>query len=402
MQQDQTASPMAVRDRAKRYRPSGSRTPSPLDRANFSEYISATREVLRQTYQAAGATHPEKRLEGNAPFELWPAAGAATGNHKPYRRGVLLIHGLTDSPYFMRPLGALFAQQGFRVQAILLPGHGTQPGDLLDSRWQEWARAVEAGVAQLGREVDEIHLAGYSAGAALAVRLGLLDERVRGLYLFSPAFRVSPWAALANLHKCYSWLWPRAKWMDVRADTDLYKYESFPENAAYQMRALIRDLDARLRDRAVNVPVFAAASAEDATVGSAAAVRFVAAVRHQHSKLVYYTPTPGHCPPGIAPERIELMNSIVPTQHILGFSHLSILLPPEDPHYGRAGDYSNCLHYYQEDQERYARCCRGGETLLQGEVTAANLRAGLMRRLTYNPHFTALASSLRDFILELP
>jgi esterase/lipase len=40
----------------------------------------------------------------------------------------------------MRHLADFFRQNGFRVMAVLLPGHGTQPGDLLDVTWQEWAR----------------------------------------------------------------------------------------------------------------------------------------------------------------------------------------------------------------------------------------------------------------------
>ena len=78
----------------------------------------------------------EKIVDGNAPFELKPSGGYHAGREKPYRRGVLLTHGLTDSPYFMRHLAAFFQENGFSVMAVLLPGHGTRPGDLLDTNWR--------------------------------------------------------------------------------------------------------------------------------------------------------------------------------------------------------------------------------------------------------------------------
>jgi len=53
----------------------------------------------------------EKVVEGNAPFELQHSADGSAGNQKAYRRGILLTHGLTDSPYFMRHLAEFFRQK---------------------------------------------------------------------------------------------------------------------------------------------------------------------------------------------------------------------------------------------------------------------------------------------------
>src|SRR5262249_58707801 len=41
------------------------------------------------------------------------------------RGAVLLVHGLTDSPYSMRSLAELFFARGFYVLVLRLPGHGT-------------------------------------------------------------------------------------------------------------------------------------------------------------------------------------------------------------------------------------------------------------------------------------
>ena len=76
-------------------------------------------------------------------------------------------------------------------------------------------------------------------------------------------------------------------------------------------------------------------------------------------------------------------------------------MPPENEHYGEAGDYSNCVHYFPDEMEKYAACLKYPEQDFQGEVTSKNLKAGIMRRLMYNPHFAALKVSMQNFIDRL-
>lgn len=343
----------------------------------------------------------KKIVDGNAPFELKPTGNYPDGLEKTYRRGVLLTHGLTDSPYFMRHLAAFFQENGFRVMAVLLPGHGTQPGDLLDVTWQEWAKAVAYGTDRLGVEVDEVHLAGLSAGGALSIYQSLRDNRVRGLFLFSPALRISPRAARANLHKLYSWLMPSAQWVDIKPDKDTFKYESFPKNAAAQMYALTQEIDKQLQQHEMSIPVFAAASRDDATVNPSATVEFMAHMHHPSSKLVLYATDTEKFPPGISAGKLEMVNSVLPGQKILSSAHTAIVLSPDDAHYGAGGEYCNCIHYYPDDMEKYDACNKRSAEILQGEITDANLKAGTLRRLMYNPNFAALEISMKRFIDSL-
>lgn len=368
----------------------------------FADYVALTRNMLARAHSALGAADVNKIVDGNAPFELKPPAGFPPGRNRTYRRGVLLVHGLTDSPYFMRYLAEFFQQSGFRVLAVLLPGHGTQPGDLLDISWREWAKAVAYGADRLAEEADEIYLAGFSAGGTLSVYQSLCDERVQGLFLFSPALKVSPRAAYANLHKLYSWLISSAKWVGIRPDISLYKYESLPKNAAAQMHALTRKLDSLLREHEVNIPVFAAASEDDMTANTRSTLEFMGRVHHASSKLVLYTTDIEKHPRGIAAEKLELVNSVVPDQNILSSAHTAVVLPPDDPYYGAAGDYSNSIHYYPDNMEKYHACNNNHGVVLQGEITEANLEAGTLRRLMYNPNFAALKISISRFIDALP
>lgn len=377
-----------------RHRPSGENAHFIGNDLPFDEYMRRATAMLRRAHAGRESAEQGRRVAGNAPFELHPAGAAHVGKNRPFRRGVLLTHGLLDSPYFMRHLAAFFQCSGFRVMAPLLPGHGTQPGDLLGMRWREWAKTVRYGVECLAAEVDELYLAGYSAGAALSLLHSMQDERVRGLFLFSPALEISLRACWANSHKLYSWLLPEAAWVSILPDRDCYKYESLCKNAAAQMHALTRALP----KSGCGIPVFSAASADDATVHAEATLRFMREARHPHSRLVWYaTEAPQDADP-----RVEWVDSRLPEQRILGSAHTAIVLPPEDMHYGAAGDYVSCLHYYPHDMQRYAACLASPNDAWQGEVTEPNLGRGLLRRLTYNPHYAAMEAAMQKFIKGLP
>jgi esterase/lipase len=382
-----------------RHQPSGVNTHFEGTGLPFADYVRRTQAMLRQVH--AGKIDLEKIVAGNSPFELHPAGDFQKGRDKPYKRGVLLTHGLTDSPYFMQHLAAFFQDNGFRVMAVLLPGHGTQPGDLLDVRWQEWAKAVAYGAECLAAEVDELYLAGFSAGAALSILHSLHDQQVRGLLLFSPALEIPARAKHAHWHRWYSWLMPLAKWAHIRPDADIYKYESLTKNSVAQVHALCKTLGTQLQSHDLAIPVFAAASADDVTVHTSATLRFMARVRHSSSRLVLYSTATNKPPTGIQTERLELVNSVVPDQNIVSSAHTAIVLPPDDPHYGAAGEYVNCAHYYEDDIDKYNACKNRSEPVLQGEITRANLEAGILRRLMYNPNFSGLKTSMKRFLDSL-
>ena len=360
---------------------------------SFTDYITQTRTMLARVHTDADA---QARIEGNAPFELRPQV--RDGLSKTYHRGIVLTHGASDSPYHMQHLARFFQAQGWRVMGVLLPGHGTVPGDLLDMHWQEWASTVAYAADRLAVEVDELYLGGFSAGGTLSVRQSVRDERVLGLFLFAPALKISFRAKFANLHKLYSWVSPNAKWVDILPDRDLYKYESFSKNAAAQTYALIADTQAHLRRHTLTIPIFAAASLEDATVDAKTTFRFIVGAQHPASKLLLYAANPATV---FKSPRVDTINSVMLERRILSSAHTAIVIAPEDPHYGITGHYANCLHYFMNDHASYVTCCNQPDEVWQGELTRQNLKAGILRRLMYNPHFTSLQESMQQFIANM-
>ena len=55
---------------------------------------------------------------------------------------VVLLHGLTDTPYSLRHVADLYHQRGFVVIAIRMPAHGTVPSALSKVHWRDWMTAT--------------------------------------------------------------------------------------------------------------------------------------------------------------------------------------------------------------------------------------------------------------------
>src|SRR5688572_6248898 len=87
----------------------------------FEQYILDTRRQLKAAYEARHLSDIPRRLEANTPFQWYPDDWQT----QPIKRGVLLLHGVLDSPYSLRAIGQIFLKKSYLVRSILLPGHGT-------------------------------------------------------------------------------------------------------------------------------------------------------------------------------------------------------------------------------------------------------------------------------------
>ena len=82
---------------------------------------------------------------------------------------VLLTHGFTGSCGHMRPLGDYLNRNGFTVQGILLPGHGTDLKDMRAFGWRQWLDAETAALKKLQEEYPLVSVAGLSMGGCLSL-----------------------------------------------------------------------------------------------------------------------------------------------------------------------------------------------------------------------------------------
>lgn len=373
-------------------------TPSGLNSAfvegvdGFPDYVARMREIIDQARVYPPDGDRNGILDGNAPFILEPGKECGPPE-SPGRKGVLLVHGLTDSPYLMGYLARHLQQRCFLVQVLLLPGHGTRPGDLLEVTWREWARAFSFGVNTLRPRVDELYLGGFSTGAALAIQHAMQHEEISGLLLFSPAVAVTPLARLSCAMASLSGIIPPLAWVGgTQPDEDTFKYESFAANAGCQIFRLTREIKDVRGGEPLGIPVFVAASADDSTVRVDATLEMFSAATSPDKRMLLFTR--GHAD---VPQGVRSIDSRVPEKDIASSAHTAMMMPASDPHYGENGDYALCSIYYRKKPEAYDRCKARDEDIL-GETVDDLLEQGVVRRLTYNPHYELMMEELDAFL----
>lgn len=200
-------------------------------------------------YEPGGRADPRtQRPNWNRTYELEP---------EELRGGALLVHGLTDSPYSLRALGAQLRDEGYYVLGLRLPAHGTTPAALLDAEWEDWQAAVHLGFRHVRERIGperEMLAVGYSTGGTLIVNESLAalnsetDARADRLCLISPAFGITPFAFFADWHYLASWApyFEKFRWESIELEYDPYKYVSFPKNGGQQSRELTVELAGKL------------------------------------------------------------------------------------------------------------------------------------------------------------
>ncbi len=284
---------------------------------SFAEYLAAERKFLDKVYgeikPADDVVYSRYRkgdisspirggVNYNASFHVFPPDSVEK------KGGVMLVHGLTDSPYHMRAVADVFARNGYYVACLRLPGHGTIPKALADVTWQEWYDAVKFSADIVQKSVKaieggEFFIGGFSTGGALTLRYvldGVLNDThtlPNKLFLFSPAIGVDLFAEAADWHQFISWIpgFEQFRWLEIKPEYDPFKYNSFPKNAGDQIFDLTKansDLVEKLLSDETKVeqlpPIYAFQSLVDATVKTDQVIELFAKIASQESELVLF------------------------------------------------------------------------------------------------------------------
>ncbi len=109
-------------------------------------------------------------------------------------KSIVLIHGLTDSPHFMRDIADFFHEQlGYNVFLPLLRGHGLkQPKSMIGIRLKHWMANVNFALESAHKCTSFVSIGGLSAGGALSFYTAANSEQVTGsVYLFSAALDIA-------------------------------------------------------------------------------------------------------------------------------------------------------------------------------------------------------------------
>jgi esterase/lipase len=358
--------------------------------------------------------------------------------------GVLLLHGLSDSPYSMRALATTLHEQGAYVLGLRVPGHGTAPVGLTNITWRDFAAAVRLAAKHVAAQLPAgrpFYIVVYSNGAALAVEysLGVVAgedlPRPQGLLLLSPAIGITRAAAYAvwQARAATATGLDKLAWTDILPEYDPFKYNSFPVNAGEQMYQLTQEIASKIQDlnTGSGVPgfprVLAFQSLVDATVIPSALVNgLMRNLAPEGHELVLFdinriAATDPLLRTGKVQLRDELMadaglpftltlitnagehsrdiiarrkepNSVKATESplnlawpngIYSLAHVALPFPPDDSLYGYAAPSGPGLHL--------------GRLEPRGEVGVLAVSANQMMRLRSNPFLPYVEQRMLDF-----
>jgi len=420
------------------YRALEARLFAELDAEVYGRVSLEERRALNRFARGSVADPATQPVNWNRTFEL------TTGDP---RGAVLLLHGLSDSPYSMRALAERLNARGFHVVGLRLPGHGTAPAGLLDVHWRDFAAAVRLAARDLAQRAGggrPLHIVGYSMGAALAVEYALARAQgedlpaVARMVLLSPAIGVSPAAGLAVWQKRAGVLLGLDKlaWTEIVPEYDPYKYNSFTANAGEQMHAITRSIAERL-DRAAGsgAPaqfprILAFQSVADATVSTPALIAafFRSTVPGRHELVLFdinrQADAAALYSPGVADVRQQLLsgpplpfdltiiaNANEQTERlaavhrkaaggdveqqyvdlawpngVFSLSHVALPFAPDDPVYGSRRPSSRERIYL-------------GAVDVRGERGVLAVSPANLIRLRHNPFFEFMTRRTEQFLL---
>lgn len=210
----------------------------------------------------------------------------------PTNGTILVIHGFSDSPYYMKDLAKLFYDSNLNVVAIRLSGHGEVPESLQNTDGLQWIQDATEGlrIARILSPNGPIYGAGFSTGAALLLTKQVLKD-LDGVLLFSPAISLTLIGKMAaktiqNMKKLktiinYGWLNRFTKFLKSKSVvTDNcgnckgnVRYSWFSLKSVVDVQSVIDERDESLL-KEKDIPLFMAVSANDKTISFYNALKF--------------------------------------------------------------------------------------------------------------------------------
>lgn len=215
----------------------------------------------------------------SGPFVLGPAASEAA---------VLCLHGLTGTPYEVRPLAEAFAAAGMRAVGPALPGHCESPEALAAvGSWEAWVDAARAELEALAGRHQRVFASGLSMGGLISLLLAserLVDALVVvGVPLWLPAS--IRWSL--PLVKRFVPFVGKGAGSDIQDPAARARHPSYarmPLHAVHELVGLQGVVRGRLRQ--VSAPILVAHGALDRTADAGDAERILHGVASRERELL--------------------------------------------------------------------------------------------------------------------
>jgi carboxylesterase len=216
-----------------------------------------------------------------SPYDLAPHGGDG-------RSAALCLHGLTGTPYEVRPLAEALAARGLRARGPVLPGHDSTPEALARVPFAAWLAAARQEFEQLRAEHDRVFVAGLSMGGLLALALAS-EGRGDALAVVGVPLRLRPvpLVAVVPIAKYFHRFLPKREGSDIQDPAARARhpgYKKMPLASVHELMKLQRVVIAGLSR--VTAPILVAHGAFDRTANTDDAHRIAGEVSSDERRLL--------------------------------------------------------------------------------------------------------------------
>lgn len=169
------------------------------------------------------------------------------------KTGILFIHGFTGTPWVFREIEEKIKPKKFLISAPLLPGHGTQPEDLISVSWKEWVACAKKHFYELAPQCEKVFIVGLSMGGAIALLLGT-EVPCHGVISISAPFRFrKPWVLVMPVMRLFVRYWKKSLRSNENHTPEEIGYDRYPLSGLRQLLLLLKNL--RMQICKIRVPV---------------------------------------------------------------------------------------------------------------------------------------------------
>lgn len=359
-----------------------------LEHKNFVDYSNAITNEVRRFRIPFDPKRAADEVQLNSPIEL-PLGAHCSGQASGI---AILVHGLADTAYSLRDIGGVLSDACYKSRVILLPGHATRSGDLLNTRLEDWQATINYLIDQAASETEIVLLVGFSLGSVLTLDATLLrEDDIDGIIAISPAYYLSS----ERLAKWTPLVAPFMRWVDKGVADDPMRYEAMPTRGVAETWSAMKKMHNTLdRFGSVNIPWMLTQSMDDAVVvPEKNEALWKSHAVNPASRLIRFVSGPSYA----EEEKVLNLPGSSEEDKVLALTHLAIHQSPDNPHYGKKGRYRNCGGNMPRVADGVKRC-EQSETVWYGLWDTEPDPDRPMAFSTFNPSFDKLASEITSFV----